>query len=151
MPVKNSVKTMNSGVKKKIALLLGGVLLVSALAAPQIREIIKVGGVIAIVNTFGKDIDKQFNRLWNRDKTWRVSTKVVPILSVGNKGKAIGIAQVQGPKVDVDKVVAIAQPEFTFLGELRLRAMIPVSSKNVVENIRAVPNVGVSGIIDIRL
>ena len=142
---------MKSGVKKKIALMMGALLLVSALAAPQVREIIKVGGVIAIVNTFGKQIDTQFNKLWNRDKTWRVATKVVPILSVGNKGKAIGIAQVQGPKVDVDKVVAIAQPEFTFLGELRLRAMIPVSSKNVVENIRAVPNVGVSGIIDIRL
>ena len=130
---------------------MGGVLLLTAVAAPQIKNILKVGGVVAVVNTFGKDIDKAFNRMWNRDKTWRVSTKVVPILSVGNKGNAVGIAQVQGPKVDVDKVVAVAQPEFTFLGELRLRAMIPVSSKNVVENIRAVPNVGVSGIVDIRL
>jgi hypothetical protein len=142
---------MNWNARKKLGVVLVAVLMVSTLAVPQLREILKVGGVIAVVNTFGKDIDKQFNRLWKRSETSRVQTKVVPILSVGNRGNAIGIAQVMGPKADVNKVVAVAQPEFRMFGELRLRALIPVSSKNVVENIRVVENVGVSGIIDIRL
>jgi hypothetical protein len=141
---------MNWTLKRKLALTLAGILLVSAVAAPQLKQILKVGGVIAVVNTFGKEIDKQFNRLWNRSETSRVTTKVVPILSVGNRGQAIGIAQVMGPRGDVDRVVAVAQPEFR-LHDVRLRALIPVSSKNVVEDIRVVENVGVSGIIDLKL
>lgn len=142
---------MKTNRRTKIALVVSSVLLVSALAVPQFKQILKVGGVIAVVNTFGKDIDKQFNKLWGREENRYLETKVVPILSVGNKGNAIGIAQVMGPPAAVNKVVAVAQPELKFLGELRLRALIPVSSKNVVENIRAVDEVGVSGIIDIRL
>lgn len=136
---------------KKLAFVIAGVMALTALAAPQLKQILKIGGVVAIVNTFGKDINKQFNNLWKRDENRMLKTKVVPILSVGNKGNAIGIAQVMGPPQSIDRVVAVAQPEFKFLGELRLRALIPVSSKNVVEDIRAVDEVGVSGIIDIRL
>lgn len=136
---------------KKFVLVLAAVLALTAVAAPQLRQILKVGGVVAIVNTFGKDINNQFNKLWGRKEDRMLKTKVVPILSVGNRGNAIGIAQVMGPPQAVDRVVAVAQPEFRFLGELRLRALIPVSSKNVIEDIRAVDQVGVSGIIDIRL
>lgn len=136
---------------KKVAFVVAGLMALTAVAAPQLKQILKVGGVVAIVNTFGKDINNQFNKLWKRDENRMLKTKVVPILSVGNKGNAIGIAQVMGPPQAVDRVVAVAQPEFKFLGELRLRALIPVSSKNVIENIRAVDEVGVSGIIDIRL
>jgi hypothetical protein len=136
--------------KKKLALITAGVLAITAIAAPQLKQILKVGGAVAVVSAFGKDIDKQFNKLWNRKETSRVQTKVVVILSVGNRGQAIGIAQVMGPKADVDKVVAVAQPEFR-LHDVRLRALIPVSSKNVVEDIKVVENVGVSGIIDLKL
>lgn len=130
--------------------MLSGVLLISALAAPQLKQILKVGGVVAVVNTFGKDINKNFNKLWGRDESRMLKTKVVPILSVGKHGNAIGIAQVMGPPSDVDQVVAVAQPELPMLG-IRLRALIPVSSRNVVEDIKVVENVGVSGIIDIKL
>lgn len=136
--------------KKKVALLLSGVLLISALAAPQLKELLKIGGVVAVVNTFGKDINKSFNKLWGRSEARNLKTKVVPILSVGKKGNAIGIAQVMGPPIDVDQVVAVAQPELPLMG-VRLRALIPVSSKNVIEDIKVVENVGVSGIIDIKL
>lgn len=136
--------------KKKLLLVAAGVLALSALAAPQLKQLLKIGGVVAIVNNFGKQIDDQFNKLWKRDEGPRLKTKVVTILSVGNKGNAIGIAQVMGPPAAVDKVVAVAQPEVKFM-DVRLRALIPVSSKNVVENIRAVDEVGVSGIIDIKL
>lgn len=138
------------GNKKRIALVMSGVLLITALAAPQLKQILKVGGVVAVVNTFGKDINKNFNKLWGRDESRMLKTKVVPILSVGKRGNAIGIAQVMGPPMDVDQVVAVAQPELPLMG-LRLRALIPVSSKNVVEDIKVVENVGVSGIIDIKL
>ncbi len=136
--------------KKKVALLLSGVLLISAIAAPQIKELLKIGGVVAVVNTFGKDINKSFNKLWGREESKAMKTKIVPILSVGKRGNAIGIAQIMGPPRDVDQVVAVAQPELPLMG-LRLRALIPVSSKNVVEDIKVVENVGVSGIIDIKL
>lgn len=141
--------------RKRIVLIVAGVLAVTAIAAPQLQQILKVGGVVAIVNNFGGQIDDQFNKLWNRKEDHYLKTKVVPILSVGNRGNAIGIAQVMGPPSAVNKVVAVAQPEFSLripvVPTLRLRALIPVSSKNVVENIRAVDEVGVSGIIDIRL
>ncbi len=138
---------------RKVALVVVATLAVSALAAPQIGKILKVGGVIVAINTFGRQMNDGLNRLWNRDENSRVKTKVVPILTVGiNSSNAIGAAQVMGPPSQVDKVVAVAQPEARILGnEVRLKAMIPVSSKNVVENIRAVPEVGVSGIIDLRL
>jgi hypothetical protein len=136
--------------KKRVALIFSGLLLVSALAAPQLQQLLKIGGVAAVVNTFGKDINKSFNKLWGRNEGRNLKTKVVPILSVGKRGNAIGIAQVMGPPMDVDEVVAVAQPELPLMG-LRLRALIPVSSRNVIEDIKVVENVGVSGIIDIKL
>jgi hypothetical protein len=50
----------------------------------------------------------------------------------------------------VEKVNAVASPEINFLGEVRLRALIPVSSKDVTK-IRNVEGVGVSGIVDLKL
>jgi hypothetical protein len=138
---------------RKIALVAIGALASVAIAAPQLDKIIKVGGVVVAINTFGRQMNDGLNKLWNRKDTSRLKTKVVPILTVGvNSSNAIGAAQVMGPPAQVDKVVAVAQPEARILGnEVRLRAMIPVSSKNVVENIRAVPEVGISGIVDLRL
>ena len=146
---------MNRSSKKRILLISAGVLAIAAIAAPQFKQILKVGGTVAIVNTFGDKINDQFNKLWKRDEGPRLKTKVVTILSVGNQGAAVGIAQVMGPPSAVDKVVAVAQPEFKLpipvVGNLRLRALIPVSSKNVIQEIRAVDSVGVSGIIDVKL
>lgn len=139
-------------VNKRVSLIVAGSVLMAAFAAPQLDKLLKVGGVIAAVNAFGKDMDKGINKLWGREHTSKVKTKVVPIYSIGlNTDQAIGAAQVMGPPDKVDTVVAVAQPEAKILGnQVRLKALIPVASKNW-SNIKGVEEVGVSGIVDIKL
>jgi len=127
--------------------------LISAIAAPQIRAVIKAIGVGAAVKQFGPEINKAINKIakhTDSDKQW---TKVVPILTVGiGKSSAIGAAQVTGVKSQVDKVEAVAAPEVDLFGkEIRIRALIPVASKDVLKDLRKVEGVGVSGIVDLKL
>lgn len=56
-----------------------------------------------------------------------------------------------GPPSLLDKVVAVAQPEASLLGTVRVKALIPVSSKDVLKGIRVVEGVHVTGIVDIKL
>ena len=56
-----------------------------------------------------------------------------------------------GTKDRVEQVKAVAQIEGEFLGEFRIRALIPVSTKDVVKDVRRVEGVGVSGILDLKL
>ncbi|HRJ27758.1 MAG TPA: hypothetical protein PLO61_09660 [Fimbriimonadaceae bacterium] len=129
------------------------VVVLSALAAPQIKQVIKVVGVGAAVKQFGPDINRELNKLVKHKDTATMTTKVVPILSVGvGKSSAIGAAQVMGPKSAVEKVQAVASPEVDLFGkEIRIRAMIPVSSIDVTKGINRVDGVGVSGIVDLKL
>jgi len=124
----------------------------AVVASAQIMELIKIIGIGAAVQKFGPEINKALNKLTNHKDTEKQWTKVVPILSVGVSGasSAIGAAQVTGPKSQVEKVNAVASPEVHFLGEVRLRALIPVSSKDL-KSIRTVQGVGVSGIVDLKL
>ena len=125
----------------------------AAIGSTQIREIIKIVGVGAAVKQFGPQINSAVNKLANHKDTSTRSTKVVPIISAGiNSRKAIGAAQVMGPKSLVDKVQAVAQLDQDLFGrEIKIRAMIPVESQDVVKNIRKVDGVGISGIIDLKL
>jgi hypothetical protein len=77
----------------------------------------------------------------------------VPILTIGiNASSAIGAAQITGPAAKVDQVQAVAQPEADLFGrEIRIKALIPVSSQDVIKDIRRVEGVGVSGIVDLKL
>jgi hypothetical protein len=129
------------------------VAMVATAAFAQLGQIIKIGGVALLVDKFGGDINKGINRLSKHQDSKKVKTKVVTILSVGlGKSSAVGAAQVMGPPDKVDKVVAIAQPEADLFGkEVRIRALIPVSSKDVIKEIKVVDGVGVSGIVDIKL
>ncbi|MFQ3588559.1 MAG: hypothetical protein SNJ76_12975 [Fimbriimonadaceae bacterium] len=138
---------------KRFALVVACTLALTAVAVPQLNQVLRAGGVVAVISAFGKDMNDAMNKLWNRRDDPFVKTKIVPILTVtGSRNNAIGAAQVMGPPQQVERVVAVAQPEARVPGiGVRVRAMIPVSSQNVVENIRAVPEVGVSGIVDIRL
>lgn len=138
--------------KKIVAFSICGVMLTSV-AMPQIKQIIKVVGVGAAVKQFNKDINRAINKLANRSDTAERMTKVVPILTVGiGKSNAIGAAQVTGPKRLVDTVEAVAAPETELFGkEIRIRAMIPVSSGDLGKGIKAVDGVGVSGIVDLKL
>lgn len=126
--------------------------LLAGFGLAQLGSILKIGGVALLVDKFGKDINREMNKLTRHKDSPSTKTKVVTILSVGiNKSSAIGAAQVMGPPAAVDKVVAVAQPEVSFLGEIRLKALIPVSSKDVLKGIKTVDGVGVSGLVDIRL
>ena len=137
---------------RKILLVVGAALALGSLASTQLDKIIKVGGAVAVVNTFGKDINKAVNKLTGHKDTAKMKTKVVTILSVGvNQSSAIGAAQVIGPPALIDRVVAVAQPEANLMGTIRIKALLPVSSKDVVKGLRIVEGVHVSGIVDIKL
>ncbi|HXH61614.1 MAG TPA: hypothetical protein VNI20_09680 [Fimbriimonadaceae bacterium] len=126
----------------------------TALAAPQLKQAIKILGVGAAVKQFGPQINKEFNKLTNHTDTSRSFTKVVPIITVGVHARgAIGAAQIMGAKVNVQKVQAVASPEVSMFGEINLRALIPIDSLKVTDpkKIKAVDGVGVSGIVDLRL
>ncbi|MDM7461679.1 MAG: hypothetical protein P3X24_008555 [bacterium] len=117
----------------------------------QLDKILKAGGVAVVVDRFGGDMDRAINRLTNTKPDKNFATKVVPIISAGN-GAYIGAVQVMGKPELVRKVQAVAQVEGDFLGrDVRLRALIPISTKNPQRSINRVEGVGVSGIIDIRL
>ena len=123
----------------------------SAIAAPQLKQILKIAGVGAAVKQFGPDINKAINSATKHTDKATMTTKVVPILSIGVGRGAIGAAQVMGPRSAVNKVEAVAQIEGTLFGEIRFKALIPVSSKDVIKDIKRVDGVGVSGIVDLKL
>lgn len=77
--------------------------------------------------------------------------KVVPIISVGS-GVRVGGALVTAPnQATLNKVVAVGQLEGTFSDVARIRALIPVSSTNVVQNLTRVPGASVIGLVDIKI
>jgi hypothetical protein len=137
--------------KAKILSIAAGVLALTAIATPfQVRDILKVLGVGAVVQKFGPEINRAINKLTDHDDSRVSKTKVVPIISVGSR-KAIGAAQVMGPASQVDKVKSVAQLDQDIFGrEVKIRALVPISS-NGVSNIRRVEQVGISGIVDLRL
>lgn len=127
---------------------------VSALGTGQLKQAIKIIGVGAAVTQFGPEMNRQLNKLTGHTDTEAKFTRVVPIITIGlNTRGAIGAAQVMGSKKQVMKVKAVAQPEVDLFGEVKLRAMIPVSDINVTDpkKIKAVDGVGVSGVVDLKL
>ena len=76
--------------------------------------------------------------------------KVVPILSIGD-GLRVGAALVVGSDEQVQKVKAVAQLEGDFKGVVRIRALVPVESEDVIKNIKRVPGTSVAGLADIKL
>ncbi len=140
-------------INKRFAIVVAGVMALTAIGAPQLREAIKIIGVGAAVQKFGPDINKAMNRLTKHTDSSSNWTKVVPILTVGiGKSNAIGAVQVKGPRSRVERVRAVAAPETELFGkEIRIRAMIPVSNTNVSTRIDTVDGVGISGIVDLKL
>ena len=137
--------------KKARALIIAGASLgVFAIGVSQIGAVLKVVGIGAAVQKFGPEINKGMNKLASHDDTPVSWTKVVPIISVGSR-RAIGAAQVMGPRSKVETVKAVAQLDQDLFGrEVKIRAMIPIDS-NGVSNIHRVEEVGVSGIVDFRV
>ena len=80
----------------------------------------------------------------------RVGEKIVPIISVGS-GTRVGGALVSGASSRLDEVIAVAQIEGRFGNAVRVRALVPVSTTNVISNIKRVPQTAVIGLVDIKL
>lgn len=126
---------------------------ISASMGLNLGSLLKIGGVSFIIDKFGDDMNDAINKLTlNKGVKVEDSTKVVPIISIG-KGTYIGAAQVSGPAHLVESVKAVAQLETNFpvVSGIRLKALVPVKSKDVTTDIKRVSGVGVSAIIDIRL
>jgi hypothetical protein len=144
---------MKMKMNTRLAAVCAGVLALSAMGATQIESIIKVAGIGMAVQQFGPQINSAINSAVRHRDTAQMSTKVVPILSAGVGGRqAIGAAQVTGPRRQIDQVTAVAQLDQDLFGrQVKARIMVPVSSQDVVRDIRRVDGVGVSAIVDLRL
>ena len=137
--------------KKVRAIAIGIGLAIFAIGTTQnIGSILKIIGIGAAVQKFGPQINSGMNKLASHTDAPSHWTKVVPIISVGSR-RAIGAAQVMGPKSKVETVKAVAQLDQDLFGkEVKIRAMIPIDSEGV-SNIHRVEDVGVSGIVDFRV
>jgi len=117
-----------------------------------IGSILKTFGIGVVVDRFAEPINNFINTLTlNRGVEVKEQTKVVPIVTVGSNTYA-GAVQVSGPKEAVEKVEAVAQIEGEFQdGFFRIRALVPVNTKNPVDfkNIDRIEGVGVTALIDI--
>ncbi len=103
------------------------------------------------VTKFATPLDKFINTITLRNgMSSKMATKVVPILSVGEKGY-IGGAQVSGPAAQVATVKAVFQYEKNFSNNnYRAKVLLPSASLNPLKLQRA-PKVGVTAIIDYSL
>jgi hypothetical protein len=135
----------------KILLVAVGLAAVSVAAfAIDLGDVLKVVGIGALVSEFREPLNRTINdTLKENDAEVMGATKVVPIFSVG-RGVFVGAAQIVGVPEAVKKVQAVAQVEIA-MGDAKLQAYIPVSTKTPGKNPQRVPNVGVSALIDIRV
>jgi hypothetical protein len=123
-----------------------------AVAWAQLGSVLKGGAIAFVVDRFAPQINNGINSLTgNRHLQVGLATKVVPILSVGS-GSYLGAVQVAGTQARIDQVKAVAQleGEFNAVGDIRLRALVPITSRSV-SNLKRVPGVGVSALVDIKL
>jgi hypothetical protein len=133
-----------------ITAILSGI--VSTVAFAQLGKILKGGAIAIAVDQFGPQIDSGINKLTGtKNLSVGQATKVVPILSIGS-GSYLGAVQVTGAEEDLDKVKAVAQLEgkVNVIGGIRLRALVPIATRSV-SNLKRVPGVGVSALVDIKL
>ena len=129
------------------------VAMMAPIAAPQIGQIIKLLGVREVVKRFGGDINSALNKMVKRDPKSALMTKVVPVISGGiSSRQAVGMVQVCGPRLQVEKVKAVAQLDQDLFGkEIKIRAMIPIDQDTIGKDIKPVDQVGITGIVDLKL
>lgn len=133
------------------------VLTMTLIATPMIRAESRIGGLLrgTLIATAVQEIAGPLNDFINtivarRGLASQEMTRVVPILSVGDK-TYVGAAQVSGPSWRVNTVRACLQIQGEFSGgQHRVALFIPSSSDNPLE-IRRVPEVGVTALIDSTL
>lgn len=122
-----------------------------AAAAGFDTKIFRAAAIGLVVKEASPELNKFINTFTlQRHVPIGMSTKVVPILSVGEKGYA-GAAQVAGPESSVRSVQAVWLYEDNFSqNEFRLKVLVPSASLNPLE-LKRVHKVGVSAIIDVSL
>jgi hypothetical protein len=112
-----------------------------------LRGGVKLIGIGYLVKQNAKALDKFINEITLRQNVpVNQATKVVPILSVGDKGY-VGAAQVMGPQEAVHKVQAVFQIEES-LDRFRIKVLVPSDS---LTGLRRVEKVGISALIDVAL
>jgi len=131
------------------------VLLVRPVCAADLGQmggmVLKAGAIGAAVSAAAPTLDKFINTVTLKRKVpTGTSTKVVPVLSVGEKAY-VGAAQVCGPTAEVKRTKVIWLYEDNFSqNEFRLKVLVPAASINPVP-FKRVQKVGVSAIIDVAL
>lgn len=120
----------------------------TALAANVGEMVLKTVAIGAVVKATAKPANNAINHLvGTHNLPPNLNTKVVPIISVGEKGY-IGMAQVSGSKVLVDQIEAVLQPELAFDDkQYRIKLLMPVNSINPL-GAKRVRGVGISGLLD---
>lgn len=112
-----------------------------------LRGGVKLVGIGYLVKQNAKALDKFINEITvRRNVPINQATKVVPILSIGDKGY-VGAAQVMGPKEAVNKTQAVFQIEES-LDRFRIKVLVPSDS---LTSLRRVEKVGISALIDVSL
>ena len=141
---------------KLVTPLLAAALAISTLTAPAYcasigTQVLKGAAIGFAITKIAKPMDKFINTVtFQHGMRTGMATKVVPVLSVGEKGY-IGGAQVSGPKSLVDTVDAVFQYEKNFSNNnYRAKMLLPSSSLNPLK-LERVPKVGVTAIIDVAM
>jgi hypothetical protein len=113
--------------------------------------VLETAAIGAAVKATAAPVDKAINTLTlNRKLPAGTATKVVPVLSFGNKGY-IGAAQVAGASHLVAKTKSVLQFETEFDGgRVRLRFLAPMDSTNPLK-LNRVKGLGISALADIAL
>ncbi|SJZ32493.1 hypothetical protein [Selenihalanaerobacter shriftii] len=116
------------------------------------EQFLKLFGVGFVVDKFAKPLNSFINTLTlNNGVQIKNATKVVPIVTVGS-GSYVGAVQVSGPSEQVAKVKAVAQLEGDFKdGSFRIKALVPVNTKNPLNQIDRIEGVGITALIDIGI
>lgn len=98
--------------------------------AIDIGDILKVGGIVLVVSTFGGQINNFINNVLGQRKVASVcATIVVPIFSVG-RGASVGAAQVVGVPAYVRHIQGVATVQLS-VGNLSGTGLVPISTKSV--------------------
>jgi len=121
-----------------------------AASAIDLGGVLKGAAVALLIDRFADDLNNAINRVTgNRNIGTTATTKVVPILSIG-QGAFLGGAQVLGPRDRVRVTQAVGQIETSFGNQFRIRILFPMSTRTT-RNIDRIEGVGVSALIDVRL
>jgi len=123
----------------------------TAVAISLGEAVLKTVTVGVVVNAISGPADRALNTLTaNRNVPPGTATKVVPIVSVGEKGYA-GAVQVAGSKDLVDKTKAVLQLETAWSNkQYRIKLLMPVDSVNPL-NANRVRGLGASALVDVAL